>query len=154
MSDQAPPMRIPDSERDRVAQLLQEHFAQGRLDQEEFTERLSAAYKARTEGELTRVTEDLPEHDLAELQGADRGAEETAVQPLTWRDPAIIIPWALWAGVNVLCFTIWLILVLTTDHSYPWFLWVMFPWGILMGLVTAGVLWGQRSGEDPGPGRG
>lgn len=143
-------MRISDSERDRVAQLLQEHFAQGRLDHEEFTERLSGAYKSRTQGELARVTEDLPERDLAELRGADRVSEEASAPPLNWRDPALIIPWALWGGVNLLCFSIWLIVFLTTDHYYPWFLWVLFPWGILMGLVTLGVMWGQRGGEDAG----
>lgn len=141
-------MRISDSERDRVAQLLQEHFAQGRLDHEEFTERLSGAYKSRTEGELARVTEDLPERDLAELRGANRVSEEASAPPLSWRDPALIIPWGLWGGVNLLCFVIWLIVSLTTDHVYPWFLWVLFPWGILMGLVTLGVMWGQRAGED------
>lgn len=148
MSDQASSMRISDSERDRVAQLLQEHFAQGRLDHEEFTERLSGAYKSRTEAELARVTEDLPERDLAELRGADRVPEEASVPPLSWRDPALLIPWFLWGGVNLLCFGIWLIIFLTTGHSYPWFLWVLFPWGILMGLVTLGVMWGQREGED------
>src|SRR5699024_7207249 len=103
VSDQAPSMRIPDSERDRVAQLLQEHFAQGRLDHEEFTERLSSAYKSRTETELARVTEDLPERDLAELRSADRAPEEVSVPPMSWRDPALLIPWFLWGGVNLLC---------------------------------------------------
>jgi len=42
---------------------------------------------------------------------------------------------------------IWLILFLTTDYDYPWFLWVLGPWGIVMGVVTFGVLASQR-GQD------
>lgn len=146
MSDPVPSMRASDAERDRVAQLLQEHFAQGRLDHEEFTERLGRAYKARTADELATVTRDLPERDLADVPGASGSREEFAVAPpISMRDPALMVPWALYAGVNALCFVIWLILFLTTDDDYPWFLWVMGPWGIVMGVVTVGVLTGQRN---------
>ncbi|WP_150238505.1 DUF1707 domain-containing protein [Nocardiopsis quinghaiensis] len=151
MSDPVPSIRTSDVERDRVAQLLQEHFAQGRLDHEEFTDRLGRVYKARTAGELATVTGDLPERDLADVRGAASRQEEFAVAPpISLRDPALMVPWALYLGVNVLCFVIWLILFLTTDHDYPWFLWVMGPWGIVMGVVTMGVLPGRRnsSGEE------
>ncbi|WP_159941475.1 MULTISPECIES: DUF1707 domain-containing protein [unclassified Nocardiopsis] len=147
MSDPVPSTRTSDAERDRVARLLQEHFAQGRLDQEEFTERLSRTYKARTADELALVTGDLPERDLADLRGA-RPEDFAVAPPLSMRDPALMVPWALYVGVNVLCFVIWLILFLTTDYDYPWFLWVMGPWGIVMGVVTVGVLAGQRGHPD------
>lgn len=147
MSDPVPSMRSSDSERDRVAQLLQEHFAQGRLDHEEFTERLSQTYKARTVDELARVTTDLPERDLADVGRA--AVPDSAVPPLRLRDPALMVPWVLYGGVNVLCFSIWLILFFTTGASYPWFLWVLGPWGIMMSVVTFGVLAAQRGqGED------
>jgi hypothetical protein len=148
VSDPVPSIRTSDGERDRVAQLLQEHFAQGRLDHEEFTDRLSRAYKARTVDELAAVTRDLPERDLAEIQGAAvksaSGEDGPPAQQLTMRDPALMVPWALYGGVNVLCFVIWMIVFLTTGYGYPWFLWVMGPWGILMGVVTVGVLAGPR----------
>lgn len=145
VSDPVPQIRTSDADRDRVAQFLQEQFAQGRLDHEEFTERLGQAYKARTRDELEVVTGDLPERDLAEIRGAAQVEDPAVAPPIGWRDPALLIPWALWGGVNVLCFVIWLILFFTTGHSYPWFLWVLFPWGILMGLVTLGVFAGQRN---------
>ncbi|CAL9454686.1 hypothetical protein SUDANB121_02527 [Nocardiopsis dassonvillei] len=151
MSDPVPSTRTSDADRDRVAQLLQEHFAQGRLDHEEFTERLGRAYKARTVGELEVVTRDLPERDLAEVRGAAPRREEGAPAPvLTLRDPALMVPWMLYAGVNVLCFVIWLILFLTTEYDYPWFLWVMGPWGIVMGVATVGVLASGRGRRDEG----
>ncbi|MEU3306820.1 DUF1707 SHOCT-like domain-containing protein [Nocardiopsis sp. NPDC055551] len=149
MSDPGPSIRTSDSERDQVARLLQEHFAQGRLDHEEFTERLGRAYKAKTADDLAGVTADLPERDVVETKspvGFDMGV---AAPPLRLRDPALMVPWWLYGGVNILCFTIWLILYLTTDASYPWFLWVLAPWGILMLVVTFGVLAAQRGGPDP-----
>ncbi|MFD6098225.1 DUF1707 domain-containing protein [Nocardiopsis flavescens] len=149
MSDPVPSTRTSDADRDRVAQLLQEHFAQGRLDHEEFTERLGRAYKARTVDELQVVTRDLPERDLAEVRGAAPRRDEGAPVPvLTLRDPALMVPWMLYAGVNVLCFVIWLILFLTTDYQYPWFLWVLGPWGIVMGVATVGVLASGRGRRD------
>lgn len=149
MSDPVPSTRTSDADRDRVAQLLQEHFAQGRLDHEEFTERLGRAYKARTVDELDVVTHDLPERDLAEVRGAAPRREEGAAAPvLTLRDPALMVPWMLYAGVNVLCFVIWFILYLTTDYDYPWFLWVLGPWGIVMTVVTVGVLATGRGRRD------
>jgi uncharacterized protein DUF1707 len=53
--------RIGDAERDRAVGFLQEHMAQGRLDHEEFDERLSRALQARTEADLQPLFEDLPE---------------------------------------------------------------------------------------------
>ncbi|MEU5435658.1 DUF1707 domain-containing protein [Streptomyces sp. NPDC020719] len=55
-----PEMRASDAERERVAEALREAVAEGRLDMEEFEERLEAAYKARTHGELAPLVRDLP----------------------------------------------------------------------------------------------
>ncbi|WP_190091910.1 DUF1707 SHOCT-like domain-containing protein [Streptomyces melanogenes] len=53
-------MRASDAERERVAEALREAVAEGRLDMEEFEERLEKAYKARTHGELAPLVRDLP----------------------------------------------------------------------------------------------
>ncbi|MFE9407613.1 DUF1707 domain-containing protein [Streptomyces sp. NPDC006704] len=53
-------MRASDAERERVAESLREAMAEGRLDMEEFEQRLEAAYKARTHGELEPLVRDLP----------------------------------------------------------------------------------------------
>jgi len=53
-------IRVSDADRERVAARLREHFAEGRLSQEELDERLSAALSAKTEGDLRRVMADLP----------------------------------------------------------------------------------------------
>jgi len=62
MTDDAavPDLRASDADRERVAEVLRDALAEGRLDMEEFEERLEATYQARTYGELTPITRDLP----------------------------------------------------------------------------------------------
>ncbi|WP_030614299.1 DUF1707 SHOCT-like domain-containing protein [Streptomyces sclerotialus] len=60
MNEELPELRASDADRDRVAEILRDALAEGRLRMEEFDERLDAAYKARTYGELVPLTADLP----------------------------------------------------------------------------------------------
>jgi hypothetical protein len=53
-------VRIGDAERDDAAQALGEHFAVGRLDREEYDERMDVVLAARTWGDLAPVFRDLP----------------------------------------------------------------------------------------------
>ncbi|MFE3519474.1 DUF1707 domain-containing protein [Streptomyces sp. NPDC059166] len=53
-------MRASDAERERVAETLREAVAEGRLEMDEFEQRVDAAYKARTHGELEPLVRDLP----------------------------------------------------------------------------------------------
>ncbi|MEU9284960.1 DUF1707 domain-containing protein [Streptomyces sp. NPDC048275] len=59
MTDE-PELRASDADRERVSEQLRDALAEGRLDMEEFEERLEATYKARTYGELAPITRDLP----------------------------------------------------------------------------------------------
>jgi uncharacterized membrane protein len=54
-------MRVSDAERQAVTDQLAEHFASGRLDQEEFDERVSRAMGAKTRADLNGLFDDLPE---------------------------------------------------------------------------------------------
>jgi hypothetical protein len=58
MSD-LPALRASDADRERTVLQLREHSAEGRLTLEEFTERMSAAYLARTGDELAALVQDL-----------------------------------------------------------------------------------------------
>ncbi|MGC9376158.1 DUF1707 SHOCT-like domain-containing protein [Streptomyces sp. MH13] len=60
MTDDAPELRASDADRERVAEVLREALAEGRLDMTEFQERLDTTYNARTYGELAPITRDLP----------------------------------------------------------------------------------------------
>ena len=70
-----PDLRIGDAERERATTLLAEHYAVGRLTQEEHSERLDRIWAARTQAELDPVFADLPGHATAPppwQQGAPR----------------------------------------------------------------------------------
>jgi len=53
-------LRVSDTERNDVADKLSTHFADGRLDEAEFKERLDAAMAAKTQGDLSGLFDDLP----------------------------------------------------------------------------------------------
>jgi hypothetical protein len=58
-------LRVSDTERDRVVELLSDHAAVGRLTLAELEERAQKAYDAKTRGELEALTRDLPERTTA-----------------------------------------------------------------------------------------
>ncbi|GLZ10616.1 hypothetical protein Acsp04_08510 [Actinomadura sp. NBRC 104425] len=53
-------MRASDADRDRIADLLREALAEGRITPEEHAERIDAAYRAKTYAELTPLVSDIP----------------------------------------------------------------------------------------------
>ncbi|MET9465008.1 DUF1707 domain-containing protein [Streptomyces sp. NPDC006544] len=55
-----PDLRASDADRERVVERLRDAVAEGRLDMDEFEERLEATYKSRTYAELEPLTRDLP----------------------------------------------------------------------------------------------
>ena len=54
-------LRVSDAERQAVTDRLAEHFADGRLDQVEFDERVGRAMNAKTRADLSGLFDDLPE---------------------------------------------------------------------------------------------
>ena len=60
-----PNMRVSHAERTDVADRLSKHYGDGRLDEEEFNERLDRAMKAKTQSDLDGLVEDLPEPEAA-----------------------------------------------------------------------------------------
>ncbi|MEV4443306.1 DUF1707 domain-containing protein [Streptomyces sp. NPDC049577] len=56
-----PALRASDADRDRIADILREALAHGRLTAEEHTERIGAVYSAKTLAELEPLVRDLPE---------------------------------------------------------------------------------------------
>jgi Domain of unknown function (DUF1707) len=149
-----PRIRASDADRDRVAQLLREHHAAGRLSAEEFNERLDQAYAAKTLGELDQLLADLPAIDLyklpdASLERPPRGgsgmpglpwllAPSRGKTPAHWR-----AAWGSWATVSLIALLAWLV---SGHPGNLWFLWVAVPYGI--------ILCGRRiGGRSPGAGR-
>ncbi|ORT61453.1 DUF1707 domain-containing protein [Streptomyces sp. CB03238] len=55
-----PAIRASDADRDRIADILRDALAEGRIDAEEHGERIDAVYRAKTVGELEPLVQDLP----------------------------------------------------------------------------------------------
>ena len=53
-------MRASSADRERAVDVLKAGFAEGRLTQDEYNDRMGQAYSARTYGELATLTADLP----------------------------------------------------------------------------------------------
>jgi Domain of unknown function (DUF1707) len=53
-------LRVSDAERTEVADLLSQHYGDGRLDQAEFDQRLDQAMHAKTYRDLSGLFDDLP----------------------------------------------------------------------------------------------
>lgn len=80
-----PDLRASDADRERVAERLRDAMAEGRLDMEEFEERLDATYKARTYGELAPITRDLPAAG-AKVSMVKHSASGETVPAADWAD--------------------------------------------------------------------
>jgi uncharacterized membrane protein len=52
--------RVSDAERDAAVDFLNRHYAEGRLTEQEHSARVDAAYAARFDSQLERLTADLP----------------------------------------------------------------------------------------------
>lgn len=139
----SPEMRASDADRDRVAAVLREHTAQGRITMDEFHERLERVYESRTYGELARLTADLPDVDLRNLPA--KQSEEPA-KPAGMHS-GMRAAWGVWAVATSINWVVWLIVSSTSDGAvYPWPLWVMGPWGVI--LLVSTVL-GGNGGKRP-----
>jgi hypothetical protein len=53
-------LRASDADREQLVDVLKGAFAEGRLSQDEYTERMERAYTAKTYGELALLSTDLP----------------------------------------------------------------------------------------------
>ena len=109
-----PGLRVGDAERGQVVDQLADHHAAGRLTLAEFEERMSAAWTARTGGELEVLVRDLPT--------LPRPPRPAPARPRL----ALDSPTRTYLAVIALLWVIWLV----TGASYPWPIWPMLGWGI------------------------
>ena len=71
-------LRASDADRERALVVLREHLVAGRLTLEEFGERVDAALRARVNGELAHLQDDLPEALTETARSRRRPARYTA----------------------------------------------------------------------------
>jgi len=67
-----PSLRASDAEREATVEQLRAAATEGRLTLEEFSERVTAAYESRLQGELETLTRDLPDEASSSASMAQR----------------------------------------------------------------------------------
>ena len=109
-------LRVSDEQRERAAQDIREHYAPGRLSDDELSDRLQAAYSARTEGELKALTGDLPKlpatraQQKAEIVQRRHALQRRLLQEAGGGSGAFLICTAIWLASGASGF-FWPILV-------------------------------------------
>ena len=78
-------MRVGDAEREAAAAEVREHFASGRLTQDELNQRLDQTFAAKTRGDLNAVFTDLPSSTWRDATAG--GARATAGSVYGGRTP-------------------------------------------------------------------
>jgi Domain of unknown function (DUF1707) len=83
------------ADRERAVGVLRAGFAEGRLTQEEFDDRVARAYAARTYGQLWALTADLPIGPLPYPHGPGAVTPPSAAEASNWRSAAALVITAL-----------------------------------------------------------
>ena len=112
-------LRVSDAERQVVTDRLAEHFADGRLDQAEFDDRVGRAMNAKTRADLSGLFSDLPE----------TGAPAVPAHPRRRRRHPVLL------------FVLLIIAVWAAAHTLWWAV-VPLVW---LGVLVVGVLFAVRA---------
>ena len=140
-------LRVGDAERERVADLLAEHHAVGRLTLAELDERLSTTLAARTRDDLVAPLADLPATPRTGPQ-----PEPVERHPPTGSG-SVDIGWrAHLSSYVAVILGLWLAWAVT-GLGYPWPIWPMLGWGLgLIGHRTQVSLCGHSQVRTSAPG--
>ncbi len=131
--------RVSDAERDAVVEQLRLNMADGRLEIDEYGERVATALAARTGADLQAVLADLPQVV----------PPEEAVRKRRASVRAIVVPYL---AVNLFLVLIWAI----GGFGYFWPIWPILGWGlgVVLSLSAVASADGRRARQrDRRPGR-
>lgn len=128
-------LRSSDADRGTAAAMLADAFADGRLDKDEYDQRLNQAMSSKSLGELVPVLSDLTvdrtESNCGTAQGFAARSRSGMIGPFPrW-----------WLGLAVMLNAIWLMTCLTSGELiYYWPMWPMLGTAIplIMGVVSGG----------------
>ncbi len=169
-----PHLRAADTDRNAVATALGQHMAAGRLTVEEYDERLTRAYAARTYGELDELTTDLPPLPVPQptppaaaqpAPGAGRAPATCPAPPWAPHGMArhgmpgpwpgantMQAAWRSWLATSIIVLVVWATTSLASATlQYFWPIWVIGPWGaVLLARTVSGR--GSSGGRPDRPG--
>ena len=123
-------MRAGDSDRRAVADQLKTALDEGRLDLNEYDERIQKTYAAKTYGDLDGLLDDLPGTipvSRSQVQPAEPPAA-LAVSPARPGGREVAQWVGPYAGVILVCVLIWLVTSISAGHlTYFWPVWMLIP---------------------------
>jgi uncharacterized integral membrane protein len=143
-------MRAGDADRQAVADRLKTALDEGRLDLNEYDERLQKTYAAKTFADLDGLLDDLPgtvppqRSQVAAYQPSEAPtpyapAAGHAHNALSWVGP--------YGGVVAVCILIWAISSVSSGHlNYFWPVWALIP--LILGLFGRAASSGGGSDRD------
>jgi Domain of unknown function (DUF1707) len=124
-------LRVSDAERQAVADRLAAHFADGRLDQAEFDDRVGRAMSAKTRADLSGLFSDLPD------AGAPAVADHPRHPARRRRHPVLIV-------------VLLVLFIMATAHTVFWMTWPLL-WVAFIGvalLLATGAIGRSRPSQD------
>jgi hypothetical protein len=151
--EQPPRLRASDADRERTVARLRRHHVDGRLDLEEFQQRVEQAYGARTVDELDRLMRDLPAEVAPDPTPAARpvaAGPPPAGPPSSRRRGSFYRALVSYLAVMALLVVIWA----ASGGGYFWPVWPMIGWGF--AIVWQGIsafLGDDRPDHRPDKGR-
>jgi hypothetical protein len=144
-------MRAGDADRQAVADRLKAALDEGRLDLNEYDERLQKTYAAKTYADLDGLLDDLPgtvppqRSQVAAYSPPPHPAIPPAPEPI--ERPQNALGWVgPYGGVVAVCILIWAISSISSGHlTYFWPVWTLIP--LVLGVF------GRAASSGGGPGR-
>jgi hypothetical protein len=119
--------RVGDDERNAAVEELRVHFAAGRLTMDEFEERTGSALAARTVGDLTLLTADLP--------AVRTRSSGPPIRPRPPRSSDVWdILWRIHLGVWGLLVVFFVFVWAATGAGYFWPIWPALGIGLSVGV--------------------
>ena len=111
--------RASDEDRDQIAERLRHATAEGRLHAHELEERLAAALRARTYGELDALVTDLPRDRVVRRQGSDA---------TRWVRPTLALAVAIPVALVAVALVIAVVAFVLSGVFAVWIVWMAFGW--------------------------
>jgi DUF1707 SHOCT-like domain len=139
MPQYQPHQRFTEADRDKIAGRLRDAFADGRLDQPEFSSRLDQLYTVQTYGELEPLVRDLPPVRTYQTPAAVQVSKPTPEpgqfperkkdnHPHHGRHGLA----GGFTGVVMINVVIWFVIGLANGGHWPhfWPVWLLIPWAL------------------------
>jgi hypothetical protein len=145
-------VRASDRDRQQVVDRLRSALEDGRLTMDEYVDRMEAAYRAVTYGDLSPLCADLPA-STPPIAGPQTSAGAAAPPAVLSRAgylaglPTVLkILWTIWLTAVSINVVVWALVSGTGGHlAYPWPVWVAGPYGAVLFAVSASVVLFRRS---------